>query len=263
MEVSEHAAGTFSWTDLGTTDQNLAKEFYESLFGWDHEDQPLPDGWAYTMFRRDGKTVAGAYTLEEAHVSQGVPPHWNCHVAVENVEKTAEIAASSGGQVIAGPIDVPPDLGRTLLVQDPSGAMIGCWQPIDFIGASILNEPGSMCWNQLVTADVAGAIRFYSGLFDWNPKEEEFGPFSYTTFYKGDQAVGGVMAMTENMGNVPPHWEPTFAVTGLDTSIESITLANGGLLSGPHDSQFGRYAVVHDPQRAVFGLIDQDQTQTG
>ncbi len=40
-ERSECAPGTFSWTDLATTDQDAAKAFYTGLFGWEAEDMPV------------------------------------------------------------------------------------------------------------------------------------------------------------------------------------------------------------------------------
>ena len=42
-ERTRHAPGTFSWTDLGTTDAAGAKAFYGGLFGWELEDMPVPD----------------------------------------------------------------------------------------------------------------------------------------------------------------------------------------------------------------------------
>jgi predicted enzyme related to lactoylglutathione lyase len=33
-EITSHAPGAFCWVELGTTDQNAAKEFYGKLFGW-------------------------------------------------------------------------------------------------------------------------------------------------------------------------------------------------------------------------------------
>ena len=43
-EVKEHAAGSFSWADLATTDPEGAKAFYAGLFGWNATDTPAGDG---------------------------------------------------------------------------------------------------------------------------------------------------------------------------------------------------------------------------
>ena len=43
-ERTQHTPGTFSWTDLNTTDQESAKAFYTALFGWEIEDMPVCEG---------------------------------------------------------------------------------------------------------------------------------------------------------------------------------------------------------------------------
>ena len=39
--VTQHAPGTFCWAELGTTDQDSAKKFYTSLFGWQYKDTDM------------------------------------------------------------------------------------------------------------------------------------------------------------------------------------------------------------------------------
>ena len=41
---TSHDPGTISWTDLATTDQDAAKEFYAGLFGWEYDEQPVGEG---------------------------------------------------------------------------------------------------------------------------------------------------------------------------------------------------------------------------
>ncbi len=35
------------------------------------------------------------------------------------------------------------------VVQDPTGAFFSIWQAKGSIGAEIVNEPGTLCWNEL------------------------------------------------------------------------------------------------------------------
>jgi predicted enzyme related to lactoylglutathione lyase len=53
-ERTEYAPGTFSWTDLSTTDPEAAKSFYAALFGWQSEDLPVPGGSMYSMQQLEG-----------------------------------------------------------------------------------------------------------------------------------------------------------------------------------------------------------------
>ena len=48
-ERTQYTPGTFSWTDLNTTDQEAAKAFYSALFGWEIEDMPAGEGAVYSM----------------------------------------------------------------------------------------------------------------------------------------------------------------------------------------------------------------------
>ena len=47
-ERTKYSLGTFSWTDLSTSDQDAAKQFYGQLFGWDAVDNPVGDGMPST-----------------------------------------------------------------------------------------------------------------------------------------------------------------------------------------------------------------------
>jgi len=57
-ERTHYAPGTFSWSDLATTDPEGAKAFYSGLFGWEAEDMPVGDGVFYSMMRLGGRDVA-------------------------------------------------------------------------------------------------------------------------------------------------------------------------------------------------------------
>ena len=57
-ERTKYTPGTFSWTDLNTTDQEAAKTFYAELFGWSHFDMPVGEGVVLLDGEIDGKWVA-------------------------------------------------------------------------------------------------------------------------------------------------------------------------------------------------------------
>jgi predicted enzyme related to lactoylglutathione lyase len=54
----QYAPGTFSWVELGTTDDEGAKAFYASLFGWAFTDMPVANGGVYSMASLGGDDVA-------------------------------------------------------------------------------------------------------------------------------------------------------------------------------------------------------------
>ncbi len=68
---------------------------------------------------------------------------------------------AAGGQVIAPAMDIMSQ-GRMAMIADPSGAVVGLWQPMDHQGAELFNAPGSLTWNELQTRDLESAMAFYA-----------------------------------------------------------------------------------------------------
>src|SRR5712672_856233 len=59
--------------------------------------------------------------------------------------------------------DQPMDAGRMSFVMDPSGAPVALWQANQHIGATLVNEPGTINWNELISSD-SGVAAFYSAV---------------------------------------------------------------------------------------------------
>ena len=253
-----HAPGTFSWPELGTTDQTAAKEFYTSLFGWQFSDSDMGPMGTYTIFKRDGVDVAALYTLEPKMREMGVPPNWGAYVTVEDADAAAAKAASLGATVINGPFDVM-EHGRMAVIQDPQGAVFCVWQAKSHIGVGVLGEPGSLGWVQLNAKDASKAKAFYSALLGWkvqdDPVPAEMGGGEYTTWLKLDGAAGGMMAMPPNDPS-PSHWLSYFAVADVDASTAKAVGLGGKVYVPPTDIPgTGRFSVLADGQGAVFALI--------
>ena len=81
-------------------------------------------------------------------------------------------AKELGANVHADAFDVM-DVGRMGVVQDPQGAYFLVWEPKAHIGASLVNAPGALSWNELATPDLDGLGGFYSRLFGWSTEAME------------------------------------------------------------------------------------------
>jgi predicted enzyme related to lactoylglutathione lyase len=244
-ERTSHPPGTFSWAELATSDADSAKSFYSSVFGWEYEDNPIGDGQVYSMANRDGKQVAALFGSDQ-------PPHWNCYVTVASADDTASRAAELGGNAIAEPFDVM-ELGRMAVIADPTGAALCLWEPRAHIGAALVNTPGAMTWNDLVTPDPEAAARFYGELFGWTA-EEIPGAGGYRGIKNGERMNGGIMPLDPaRMGSeTPPNWMPYFGHEDVDRLVAEIDGLGGRLLNGPIRMPQGSIAVLGDPQGAVF-----------
>ena len=249
--IETYVPGTFCWADLGTPDAAAAKRFYTDLFGWIAEDRPMGPDAVYTMFHLDGKAVAALYQ-EQA----GGPPHWLSYISVDAADEVARRASDLGGSVLMDAFDVL-DVGRMALIQDPGGAVVALWEPKRHIGSGIVGEPNTLCWNELVTADTAGAAKFFGELLGWRSDAQRFGDVAYTKFVRdGTTVVGGMMPIGPGAGPVPPHWLVYFAVGDCDASATRAGELGARTVTPPADIPgVGRFAVLEDPQGAVFAII--------
>ena len=247
-ERTEYAPGEFCWVDLATTDVDAAKSFYTALFGWDYDDLPVDAEQVYSMAERDGKRVAALYRADE-------PPHWNCYVTVASVGEPAARAKELGGNVLAEPFDVM-DAGRMAVIADPTGAALCLWEPRANIGAGLVNVPGALTWNDLVTPDPDTAASFYSDLFGWTV-EEIPGAGGYRVIRNGERSNGGIVRLDpDRMGaDAPASWMPYFGHEDLGRLVQEIDGLGGRVFNGPVQVPRGTFAVLGDPQGAVFAVV--------
>jgi predicted enzyme related to lactoylglutathione lyase len=251
-ERPKYTSGTFSWTDLTTTDQEAAKAFYGDLFGWELIDNPVGDGMVYTIARIGGKDVAAISPQPEQQRDAGAPPAWNTYITVDSADQALERAKALGGTVHAPAFDVM-DLGRMGVVQDPQGAFFLAWEPKTNIGAQLVNAPGAMSWNELATPDLDASARFYSELFGWTFEEVEGTGMPYRMIKNADGNTNGGMRPAAE--SEPPYWLVYFGTDDIDAAVARAAEHGGTVLMGPMDIGMGKIAAVQDPQGAVFALF--------
>lgn len=253
--TATHAPGTFCWADMGTPDAEASKRFYTGLFGWTSEDGPIGDGAFYTMFQMEGRSVCAVYQQDEQLRDGGVPPSWLSYVSVESADLTAAKVRELGGTVMMEPFDVL-DAGRMTLLSDPVGAVLGAWEPRRHIGAEVMGEPGSICWDELLTSDVDAAARFYALLLEWDVEPRQVGAVTYHYIKNQGQEIGGMLAPAGKMAGIPAQWLLYFAVADCDESHERALSLGASVKVRPTDVPgVGRFAVIEDPQGAVFSII--------
>lgn len=260
----QYPHGLFSWTDVSAPNPTAASKFYSELFGWDADDQHDDEGaYVYTMFRKDGKDVAGLGG-QPPGFGDDVPAIWNSYINVDHLDETIEKWTSEGGSVVMPAMDVMTS-GRMAFVADPEGAVVALWQPGDHIGAGVFGEAGTMSWNELATRDSAAARAFYGEVLGWGFEESDATPSEYWLInlpskepghaYAEDELNGGIISMTEEWGEMPAHWMVYFTVDDTDATVEKLQDLGGDVAVAPFDSDVGRMSVVRDPQGAAFTVI--------
>ncbi|HYH53845.1 MAG TPA: VOC family protein [Solirubrobacterales bacterium] len=253
-ERTSYAPGTPCWVDLSTPDLEGAERFYGELFGW--EIPELPDSaemGGYRRARKAGKDVAGAMPL----MQEGQPPAWNTHISVDDADAIARAIQENGGTMIAEPMAVS-EYGRLAVFTDPEGAFFGIWEPQVFAGAELVNEPGTLAWNELSTRDPEAAKKFYGAVFGWTFEDLQFeGMGSYVNVLRDGELVGGMLNIAERgvPAEVPAHWQVYFAVEDTDATVELAKQKGGEVVVSPFDVPAGRLAILSDPFGAGFAVI--------
>jgi predicted enzyme related to lactoylglutathione lyase len=61
--------------------------------------------------------------------------------------------------------------------------------------------------------------------------------------------------MNPPMPGIPTFWGIYFSVADTDATVEKAKSLGGALIAGPMDIEPGRFAVLADPQGAMFNVI--------
>ena len=256
--ITQHAAGMFCWSQLGTKDPEGAKKFYAQLFGWTFDDAMI-DGQGFTLVKKAGKTIGGLYGLMKDQRDRGVEPNWEGYIAVEDADQIVAQVKKNGGQILMGPIDIA-DHGRMAVCQDPTTATFSLWQAKRQIGAELVNEIDTMCWNELITDDAAKAGAFYRKLFGWTEEKMPLPERAYTVFKNNGAQAAGMMQATPEMRLTHPYWLTYFAVADCDKGVAKAQQLGGRTMLKPTDiPNIGRFSVLTDPQGAYFAIITMEK----
>lgn len=251
--VTSYKQGTPCFVDLATTDEAGAIKFYGDLFGWTEEAMPMGPDQYYHMFSLKGSTAAGMYKLSPEMGDH--PPYWATYIAVDNADEAGQRATQAGGKQVMDPTDVF-DAGRMVMIQDPQEAFVALWQANNHIGSQVVNEPGSVIWNELRTTDSAAAADFYGKVLGVTSQKVPMPGMEYTILNVGDRGVAGVMGITPEMGPMPPHWAVFFAVDDADAMTKKAESLGAKVIMPPQDiPEVGRFAVLQDPQGAFLNII--------
>jgi uncharacterized protein len=269
LERDGYLPGVPCWIDTSQPDPEAAVAFYSDLFGWEFENAMPPDApGEYYIARLRGGDVAAVGSQPE-----GAPPAavWNTYIWVQSADAAAEKVEVAGGRVVTSPFDVP-QAGRMAVFTDPEGAAFNVWQAREHKGARIVNEPGSLNFNNLNSRDPEGAKAFYGSVFGWETLPMTGGAQAWRLPGYGDYLEARTPGMRQGMADMgapagfedvvatlmpiaddaPAHWSVTFAVDDADTTAERAAELGGQVVVPPMDAPWVRMTVISDPQGATF-----------
>ena len=121
---------------------------------------------------------------------------------------------------------------------------------------------GQFIWYELTTPDADAAKKFYPRFTGWGLM-----PFDsdYTMFTTGGMPVAGIFRLSDEMRQqgIPPNWMPYVESSDVDETARKAASLGGKVMQPPADIPgTGRFAVLQDPQGAVFGVY-KSSTMSG
>ncbi|MFH8490369.1 VOC family protein [Streptomyces longisporoflavus] len=246
--------GTPTWIDLRVPEFERALDFYGALFGWEYsEEVPPAQGERSATCLLRGEPVA---SITQAPATAG--PGWTMYFATPDCDGTAKRIAEAGGTLLEGPADVTAQGARQLIAEDSVGARFGLWEARPHIGCRLVNEPGSLVRNDLMTPDPEQARTFYSTVFDYTLDLNDVMPDADFTFLRRPDGheIGGIFGVSEDPTPTlsPSAWATTFEVADTDAVAAQAT-ASGGTSTTPEDIPYGRIATITDPAGNEFSVI--------
>lgn len=121
---------------------------------------------------------------------------------------------------------------------------------------SVASSP--FVWYDVMTSDLQAAQSFYTQVLGWTAKDAGMPDRSYTLVSAGAATVGGIMPLTPEAAamGAKPCWSGYIGVSDVDATVQRVK-AEGGAVHRPPENipGVGRFAVVADPQGAVFILL--------
>ncbi|MEV5550513.1 VOC family protein [Streptomyces sp. NPDC052309] len=254
MLTTRFVTGAPNWIDVGTSDIDGAASFYGGLFGWRFQSAG-PDAGGYGFFQLDGRTVAGGM---RSAPEQG-PPSWTVYFQSPDAEAAAKTSEQSRGGVLVRPVEVG-DQGSMAVLADRAGVPFGIWQPGRRAGVDVAAEPGSLCWVELYTPDIAAAAAYYHAVLGLETSAVSFPGGTYTCVNPaggGEESMfGGVVPLADDPTETDAHWLPYFGVTDTDAVVARARELGGTVRLPATDVEgAGRVARLADPYGARFAVI--------
>jgi predicted enzyme related to lactoylglutathione lyase len=120
-------------------------------------------------------------------------------------------------------------------------------------------KPGEFCWSDLGTTDVAGAKKFYRGIFGCTFKDFPMAGTdeTYSMLRVGGKDIAAIFPMPADMrkAKVKPSWNPFISVKSASGTAKKVKAAGGKVIVRPTKvMDAGHAAKVQDPSGATFGL---------
>jgi uncharacterized protein len=169
---------------------------------------------------------------------------------------------------LLSPPGTQPDRARHLLRQVLLAALLGVAAAVPVSAAppqlpaivqpaSQEHHVGKVVFVELVTPDLAAAMQFYAGLFNWTFRDIPGDGIKYAEASLDGRPVAGLVQRDVPAGeHRQPAWLTFIATRDVDTTEQLAVQHGAKVLFEPHSiPDRGREAIFADPQGAVFAVV--------
>src|SRR5438552_2062405 len=122
---------------------------------------------------------------------------------------------------------------------------------------------GTPNWVDLQTTDQAAAKQFYGELFGWKFNDvpmDETNDVVYSMATLKGLDVGAIAPLGEQAeAGIPPHWNSYVSVDDIEATAAKAKSLGAAVFAEPMDIEPGRFAVLADPQGAMFNVIKMSE----
>jgi predicted enzyme related to lactoylglutathione lyase len=111
--------------------------------------------------------------------------------------------------------------------------------------------PSRFIRHDLMCTDVPAGTRFYGELFRWQRTEVKVMGSTVVRLTVGEQVIGAIIPFDKSHG-YPSHWVPYVYVESVEDCCKRIRELGGEVCFGATEIPPGTFAMVNDPQKALF-----------
>jgi predicted enzyme related to lactoylglutathione lyase len=124
---------------------------------------------------------------------------------------------------------------------------------------------GQFVWHELMTTDAKAAVGFYSKVAKLKTQPAPFEK-SYMMLVGGGRPMGGLMVLAGDATatGTPPSWLTYIGTGDVDETARKAESLGGKIIKSPGPvPDGGRFAILKDPQGAVFAIYSASAAQSG
>lgn len=123
---------------------------------------------------------------------------------------------------------------------------------------------GRFCWYELLTTHPDAAPDFYGQVAGWTTSAwETEGAPPYTMWMNGEQPIGGIMQKPPEAAEAPPHWLVHVSTPDLAATTAEAEGLGGKVLNRIEVPTVGDFAIIQDPQGAIFSAFQPEGDAPG